>query len=139
MPFTYPRMIRFDETDAAGVVYFSNVLTLCHEAYEASLAAMGIDLRQFFGGGAIAVPIVHAAVDFFHPLYCGDRLLISLTPKAQSEHRFEIAYQIAPEHDPVQQFSRATTIHVCINRGDRQKTALPEDLSHWLQYYSEAV
>ena len=46
--FVYTRSIRFHETDAAGVVYFANVLVLCHEAYEASLAAAGIDLGEFF-------------------------------------------------------------------------------------------
>ncbi|MEM9980588.1 MAG: acyl-CoA thioesterase, partial [Cyanobacteria bacterium P01_D01_bin.2] len=61
--YTYRRTIRFHETDAAGVVYFANVLTLCHEAYEASLAAAGINVRVFFGGGSLAVPVVHGSVD----------------------------------------------------------------------------
>jgi len=34
MAFVYGRTIRFQETDAAGVIYFSNVLVLCHEAYD---------------------------------------------------------------------------------------------------------
>ena len=48
MPFEYPRTIRFADTDAAGVVYFAQILSICHEAYEASLQASGIELRQFF-------------------------------------------------------------------------------------------
>ena len=42
MPFVYHRTIRFADTDAAGVVFFPNYLTICHEAYEESLAAAGI-------------------------------------------------------------------------------------------------
>ena len=48
MAFLYTRTIRFHETDAAGVVYFANLLTLCHEAYEAALAEAGLDVKSFF-------------------------------------------------------------------------------------------
>lgn len=60
MAFIYDRTIHFSETDSAGVVYFANILTLCHEAYEASLVASGIELRSFFSSKEIAVPITHA-------------------------------------------------------------------------------
>lgn len=47
MPFTYNRTVRFQDTDAAGVVYFANVLGICHEAYEESLEASSINLKDF--------------------------------------------------------------------------------------------
>ena len=48
MSFYYRRIVHFQDTDAAGVVYFVNVLAICHEAYEASLAAFDINLKVFF-------------------------------------------------------------------------------------------
>ena len=81
MPFTYTRTVRFQDTDAAGVVYFANVLAMCHEAYEASLAASGINLKAFFSNPEVAFPIIHASVDFYRPMFAGDRLMIHLTPK----------------------------------------------------------
>ncbi len=69
MGFIYQRVVRFQDTDAAGVVYFANILAICHEAYEASLADSGINLRLFFGGGNIAVPITHSSADFFVPYF----------------------------------------------------------------------
>ncbi|MFZ9683665.1 MAG: 1,4-dihydroxy-2-naphthoyl-CoA hydrolase, partial [Cephaloticoccus sp.] len=50
MPFIYERTIRLAETDAAGIVYFANYLGLCHEAYEAALAAAGLPVQSFLGG-----------------------------------------------------------------------------------------
>lgn len=94
MSFTYQRIVRFQDTDAAGVVYFANVLAICHEAYEASLAASGIDLNTFFRGTDVAIPIVHASVDFMRPLRCGDRLEIHLTPTPLSSSEFAIAYRV---------------------------------------------
>ncbi|MEA5464091.1 acyl-CoA thioesterase [Leptothoe sp. PORK10 BA2] len=141
--FTYCRRIRFHETDAAGVVYFANILTLCHEAYEASLAAAGIDLRAFFGGeqsggepgsqtdGALAVPVVHASVDFRRPLYCGDEVAIALTPQPLDSNSFEITYRLS---NAVQQtVATALTRHVCIDRLNRQRHPLSPELVRWMQ------
>lgn len=131
MPFTHHRTVRFQDTDAAGVVYFANVLSICHEAYEASLAASGIELKSFFNNPMAAVPIVHASVDFLRPMFCGDELLILLTPQPLSENHFELTYQIvAPSSE--QQLARAMTQHVCIDPMTRTRISLPEELAHWL-------
>jgi len=37
---------------------------MCHEACEESLAVSGINLKVFFSNPVVAVPIVHASVDF---------------------------------------------------------------------------
>src|SRR4028118_1740717 len=94
MPFTYTRTVHFQDTDAAGVVYFANVLAMCHEAYEASLATSGISLKSFFNDPTVAIPIVHASVDFLRPLFCGDQLLIQVIPKSITDSKFEIDYQL---------------------------------------------
>lgn len=131
MSFTHHRTVRFQDTDAAGVVYFANVLSICHEAYEASLAASGIELKSFFNNPIAAIPVVHASVDFFRPMFCGDELLILLTPQPLSDNHFEIAYQIvAPPSE--QQLAKAMTKHVCIDPMTRTRTPLPEELAQWL-------
>ncbi len=134
MSFCYPRTLRFHETDAAGVVYFAQVLTLCHEAYEAALGAAGFDLRHFFGGGDLAVPIVHASVDFRRPLYCGDRIEIQVTSQPQDPtrpERFELTYRLTPvgESPPL---ATALTRHVCIDTTDRRPRPLSAELQQWL-------
>lgn len=132
MTFIYPRTVHFQDTDAAGVVYFANVLTMCHEAYEASLAASGVDLRSFFGGSELAVPIFHASVDFLKPLFCGDRLQVHLTPHRLHPAEFEIQYQIFPLPESRKPFSRAITRHVCIEVATRSRHPLPEFMLTWL-------
>jgi 1,4-dihydroxy-2-naphthoyl-CoA hydrolase len=134
MPFTHNRTVRFQDTDAAGVVYFANVLSICHEAYEASLAASGINLKSFFNNPTAAIPIIHASVDFLRPMFCGDKLLIHLTPQQLGENKFEIAYQIVEASSSEQQLAKAITKHVCINSITRTRTQLPEAITHWLCY-----
>ena len=128
----YQRTINFRDTDAAGVVYFANGLSLCHEAYEASLAASGINLQSFFKGETIAVPITHASIDFFKPMFCGDRIAIALTPELLSSTEFQINYQLFfAEKDKA--IAKATTKHTCIDVATRKRCNLYPVLLEWLE------
>ena len=136
MPFVYQRTVRFQDTDAAGVVYFANTLSMCHEAYEASLISAGVDVRQFFSSnGAIAFPIVHAEADYRHPAFCGDRHEILLTPVSTSQHGFEIRYEIYEEGDRDRLISQVLTRHVCIDPVKRERQPLPQHVLDWLKQW----
>jgi 1,4-dihydroxy-2-naphthoyl-CoA hydrolase len=130
MSFTYERPVRFADTDAAGVVYFANILSICHEAYEASLETAGINLRAFFTNPDVAIPIVHGSVDFLRPMYCGDVLAVSLTPQKLSSQKFEITYEVSVDQVVC---AKAMTRHVCINASSRVKQDLPDLLTNWLR------
>jgi 1,4-dihydroxy-2-naphthoyl-CoA hydrolase len=143
MGFNYQRTVRFHETDAAGVVYFANVLTLCHEAYEASLAAAGLDLKHFFSGAwapesaPLAVPVIHADIDFRRPLHCGDCLLIQVLPQSVSADTFEVVYRLWSVDQRL--LTQALTRHICIDAISRQRQPLPTVLQHWLTTWTEAA
>jgi 1,4-dihydroxy-2-naphthoyl-CoA hydrolase len=133
MTFIYHRTVHFQDTDAAGVVYFANGLSMCHEAYEASLAAVGVDLKLFFSRSTnLAVPITHAEIDFFRPISCGDRLDIHLTPKLLQPSEFEITYQIFLANSSQPPLTRALTRHVCIDMTTRQRQGLSAELMEWV-------
>jgi 1,4-dihydroxy-2-naphthoyl-CoA hydrolase len=133
MPFIYKRVIRFSDTDAAGVVYFANILSICHEAYEASLVAANINLKLFFSNPTTAIPIVHASVDFSRPLFCGDEINITLQPQQLNIDKFEIDYQVLGLKE--QLIAKAITRHVCINPVSRNKQELASEMILWLQFW----
>lgn len=130
MSYTYTRTVRFQDTDAAGVVYFANVLAMCHEAYEESLAASGINLKLFFNNPDVAIPIVHASVDFFRPMFCGDQVFIQLNPQKLGIDIFEIYYTIKSGNNQV---AKAITRHVCINSVSRNRQELPIKMVEWFR------
>ncbi|MDB9374881.1 acyl-CoA thioesterase [Nodularia sphaerocarpa] len=130
MSFTYNRTIHLQDTDAAGVVYFAHVLCMCHEAYEASLEASNIHLKAFFTHPSVAFPIVHANVDFFRPMCCGDKLEISLIPHKLGVNKFEVNYEIMVENVLV---AKAVTRHVCIDAVSRSKQDLSAEIIQWLE------
>ncbi|MBW4577068.1 MAG: acyl-CoA thioesterase [Aphanothece sp. CMT-3BRIN-NPC111] len=138
MPFTYNRTIRFQDTDAAGVVYFANVLAICHEAYEESLAASGINLKSFFSNPPIAIPIVHASVDFRRPMFCGDKIVIQLLPKYLSDNTFETHYKIVIQ-DAEELLANALTKHVCIDTSSRKRKEMPAEIISWLHRWEDTA
>ena len=147
MPFSYHRCIRFQETDAAGVVYFANLLSICHEAYEASLAAAGFNLALFFSRESeFAVPVIHTEAHFYEPLHCGEAIALQLHPTQLSLHSFEISYRIyrcspsghqtlaneskaLPKERPA---VKALTRHMCIHPPTRKRQALTPALLNWI-------
>ncbi|MGF1603146.1 MAG: acyl-CoA thioesterase [Thermosynechococcaceae cyanobacterium] len=130
----YNHTVRLRDTDAAGVSYFTSILEICHDAYEDALATAGIDIRSFFSNPETAIPIVHAAVDFLKPTFCGDQQIIRLAVQSQSETEFEIHYDILSTHKLEQLIGKATTRHVCINPISRDRKPLPAEITTWLQH-----
>jgi 1,4-dihydroxy-2-naphthoyl-CoA hydrolase len=125
---TYSRTIRLADTDAAGVIYFASLLSICHEAYEDRLLQSDINLKTFFRNIETALPIVHGEIDFFQPLFCGDRIEIQLIPNVINENSFEISYQIFLIQFPDKTIAQGKTKHVCINPLSRQKISLPDPI-----------
>lgn len=133
MSFIYHRTIHFKDTDAAGVVYFSNALSICHEAYEALLETLTIDLKCYFSGQSLAVPIVYAEIDFKQPMYCGDRIHIILSGMVQFENGFTLNYEIYhSDSDGKKPIAIASTKHVAIDPVTRKRSKLPIELVQWL-------
>ncbi len=128
----YQRIVRFADTDAAGVVYFVNVLNFCHEAYEDALLDLGIRLPAIPDCPEVALPIIHAAVDFQRPLTCGEHLEITLHPTLIDPVSYEIRYSV--QMPAIQKTAaQALTRHVCINPTTRQRHPLPEILQAWIR------
>jgi 1,4-dihydroxy-2-naphthoyl-CoA hydrolase len=143
MVFSYYRTIYLADTDAAGVVYFPNLMSICHQAYEESLATVGISLQEFLADSAVAIPIVHSEMSFFRPIVCGDKIKIDLTAEKLDEcelargwlSSFMIAYQLFSVASE-QKLAQGSTRHVCINPKTRIKIPLPESIIQWLKMVS---
>ncbi|MEO0852218.1 MAG: thioesterase family protein [Cyanobacteria bacterium J06648_11] len=133
MSFQYERSIHLRDTDAAGVVYFAHVLSMCHEAYEASLQEADVDITSFLAKDAIALPITRATVDFRRPMRCGEVYIIRATPQVLSDSSFEISYTLHCSDRPDTLSSQATTEHVAI-APDRQRCLLPSSILQWIDF-----
>lgn len=133
MAFTYERTIHFPDTDAAGVVFFANYLSICHEAYEEALAAAGLPVRTFFADSGVMIPVSKSSADYLRPLFCGDKVQVSVTPVLLNENSFAIEYDIVRLGNSEKLAGHVRTAHVCINSTSRERAALPPALLAWIQ------
>ena len=62
------RIIRLRETDATGVLFFSEKLKLALEVFESYLYDKGITVQQMIEASEFLMPIVHAEADYSAPL-----------------------------------------------------------------------
>lgn len=133
MPFSHSRTIRLADTDAAGFVYFARTLSICHEAYEESLATTGVDVNELLGAAGIIVPIARSEADYLRPLRAGDKVRIDVTPEGVSPHSFVIRFEIVRLGRIDKVAARVRTEHVCTSSTKRERVPLPPSLLAWIE------
>jgi 4-hydroxybenzoyl-CoA thioesterase len=75
-PFVHVHRVRFDEVDAAGIAYFANFFTWCHDAMGAMLAPLDGGYPALVAGRRLGLPAVHVEADFASPLRFGDEVRV---------------------------------------------------------------
>jgi len=133
VPFNYERTIHFSDTDAAGVVFFANYLSICHEAYEEALAAAGIPVRSFFSNAGEIIPVSKSSAEYLRALYCGDRIRVTVTPTLLSENSYAVEYDLFRLGTTEKLAAHVRTAHVCIGSSTREPAVLPPALLAWVQ------
>ena len=124
--YTYKTVIKLHETDAAGLLFFSQQFKLVHDAYEALLESIGYGFPYMLRKTKFFLPIVHAESDYKVPLFVGDRLLIKVNVANIGRTSFTFDYQIFMNKNKLA--GTARTVHVTINKKTRTKIPLPEGL-----------
>ncbi|GAB4215104.1 MAG: thioesterase family protein [Synechococcales cyanobacterium] len=130
MSFVYERWIHIGDTDCAGIVYFTQHLHICHEAYEAWMRAGGIHPNDF--GQDRIVPIVHSEMDYKYPLRWGDCCHVHLSAREVTAQGFSLHYTLMLPTYP-RPAASGHTRHVCINPQTRRRQSLPDSLQRWLE------
>ena len=124
--FVYPVTVRLHHTDAAGVIFYSRLLELAHEAYEALLEHAGLALARILAQGEVRLPVVAVEAEFARPIRVGDRLQVALTMTRRGDHSYQVAYRFRDSAGT--EMARATTRHVALDGTHGRPTALPEAL-----------
>lgn len=124
--YTYQHKIKLHESDAAGIIFFSNQFKIVHDAYESLLDHLGLGFPVLLKEKSYFLPIVHAESDFKKPILVGDLLEIHVTVEHVGETSFTFAYTILnTQQDCV---GTAKTVHVTIDKKTRQKIPLPKEM-----------
>ncbi len=135
--YVYKTQVRLRDTDATGVLYFSEQFRMALEAFEEFLKERGFSLNQLMGSEYL-MPIVHAEGDYFSPLVVGDELEISLkvVKLGTSSITLESVF-----HDPYRKIpvGKVQIVHVLIDKGKRIPVPIPDFLRTMLEPERDAV
>ena len=74
----YERTVRFDEVDAAQIVFFARYLHYGHEAMESLLGGLDGGYVHLVSERKIGMPAVHVDIDYKAPARFGDALNIEV-------------------------------------------------------------
>ncbi len=131
------RIVRFGETDSAGVIHFYQLFRWCHESWEESLAKYGLNASDIFPSllnkdnePLIALPIVHCKADFLKPLKTGDHIQIELSPIKIAVGSFQVETKFKCDNETVAQ---GLVRHQAINSQTRLSCELSTEINSWLE------
>ena len=124
--YIYQTKIKLHETDAAGLLFFSNQFKIIHDAYEALLESIGFGFAELIREMDFFLPIVQAEADYKSPLFVGDLLEIQTTVARVGKTSFTLTYQLLDTSQKL--IGSAQTVHVSMDKTSRKKIPLPPKL-----------
>lgn len=124
--YTYQTKIKLHETDAAGLLFFSNQFKMLHDAYESLLEEIGFGFAELIREKDFFLPIVHAEADYKMPLFVGDVIEIQVKVAKVGQTSFTLSYLLLnAKQDTI---GTGETVHVTIDKKAHQKIPLPAEL-----------
>jgi len=129
--FIYQTRVRLKDTDATGVLYFSEQFKFAMEAFEEFLKRRGYSLRELMATPFL-IPVVHAEADYFEPLVVGDALEIAMEVAKIGSSSITIKYTF---FDPAKRIEvgKVQIVHVVIDKETKRPVPIPSFLRSVLE------
>ena len=121
MHVVFENRVRFEETDAQGIVFYGNYLTYQDETMMAYLEAVGYSYETIHAADW-ETHVVHAALDYRQPATFGDELENAARIRAINESSIEFEYECRREGEVLVEGS---VVHVAVD-ADGQPTRVPQ-------------
>jgi acyl-CoA thioester hydrolase len=134
--FRYPRRVQFAETDAAGMVHFSNFFRYMEEAEHALWRAAGMKIEK--AGADLSWPRVAASADFKTPLRFEEEFEVRVSIAAVSARTIKYAHDIVRGSDRI---GTGPVTVACVGRdlnGVRKAVEVPADVLERLRAVLQA-
>jgi 4-hydroxybenzoyl-CoA thioesterase len=128
----YERPVRFEEVDAAGIVFFARFLNYGHEALEAFFAPLDGGYVSLVMNRRIGVPAVHVECDFRSPLRYGDTANIDVAVTHVGQRSFTLRYTFTRAADD-KHVATVTHVVATTDLNAMRAVAIPADVRALLE------
>ena len=127
--FTLPVRVYYEDTDAAGVVYYANYLKYMERARTEWLTLLGFPLAELEAAHGIVFVVTHVDVTFRGPARLGDLLSVGVR-LADCGRASLVAVQDIHRDDKTLVAARVTL--ACVNRRAFRPVRIPSPLLEML-------
>ena len=130
--FCYHTTIKLRDTDATGVLFFTEQLRLALDVFDAYLLSTDSSLSQFLEAHRCLMPIVHAEADYIFPLRLSDKIEIRMAVEKIGASSFTLVYHFF--NSLINRLAgKVKIVHVCTNKETGEKMSLPDQLIQQLR------
>lgn len=130
--FAYERLVRFHETDAAGLVFFPCFFGYAHEAMEQLFGDVPGGYAGMIMQRRVGLPAVQVDATFASPLRYGDTARIEVHVSRLGNRSFELTFEFIRTSDGV----HCATLHHTVVATDLVAVTsvdMPEDIRRVVQ------
>lgn len=120
--FVHQTKIGLHHTDAAGILFYSQIFNLAYEAFDAWLDHIGAGVAWIINESNFLFPYVHAEADYIRAMTVGKSVTIVLTAENVGESSLTLNYEFFVGEEKT---AHAKTVHAAISKKTKEKIALP--------------
>ena len=125
-----PGIVRFQDVDAAGIVFYARIFDYFHDAYVAFLRTRGLPLEDALRDRSWVAPLRRAEADYHRPLRFADPFEVILSGLDVAETEFTVEYRIEKGGETM---CTGRTVHVSVDPARFTRSALPDRLRRALE------
>ncbi|MHA2097911.1 MAG: acyl-CoA thioesterase [Candidatus Kariarchaeaceae archaeon] len=137
--FVSKQIVRFSDTDAAGIVYFGAFATYFDEAFHDALRSRGIDWDTHRMDDFL-LPIVEQNIRFYHPLRAHDEIQVFMVVSKIGKRSFTSTHHVYIQKGDDKVLCASGSIsRVVVDYTDFNAKIIPEKLRVVLEEHHESV
>ena len=122
--------VYWEDTDAAGIVYYANYLKFIERARSDLVTRAGIDQADLLAREGIVFPVRRCCIDYLEPARLGDALTVTTALKRVGGASLDMQQTVARGE---REIARADVRLACIGR-DGRPTRIPSAVRAALQH-----
>ena len=132
-----PVRVRFQDVDAAGLIFYARVFAFFHDAYTDFLELHGHPLHEILAGGEAITPVVHTEASYLKPTRHGDKLDAALVRTRFEGSKMLLGFRLN-RPDGGEATTLGQTLHMVVTPDTMKRTFLPEDLQRAFEAVNSA-
>ena len=124
--FSWKLRVYYEDTDAAGIVYYANYLKFMERARTEWLRSHGFDHASLREHSGIVFVVTRLHARYLQPARLDDELAVTLTPTRMGRAGFDLQQRV--EHHDGSPLCTATVRLGCLHAGSMRPHRIPDTL-----------